>query len=257
VARSLASDSQNLGFQDLISAILNDSRLQSKFRQNYFYRQVLEHVDFNLGLKYLDRIQQLKVLEQSEIESWAKSDNFGKPRKYFFKNIGWASPTLLRYASVYSELANKFPMHELGTVAEIGIGYGGQARLITAKHPKVNYHFYDLPQVQILAHIFLDKTSARAEVHDLDITSVVEQEFDLVVSNYAFSELPRAVQLEYMEKVLVRAKHVYMIMNSGGSNLTGRGEGKLSCAELMSAIPGLQIQDEIPNSGVDNYVLFK
>ena len=94
-------------------------------------------------------------------------------------------------------------------------------------------------------------------MHDLDITSVVEQEFDLVVSNYAFSELPRAVQLEYMEKVLVRAKHVYMIMNSGGSNLTGRSEGKLSCAELMSAIPGLQIQDEIPNSGVDNYVLFK
>lgn len=256
-AEGLGSDSQNLGFQKLITRIVSSPRLQRKFRRNYKYRQVLEHVDYSLGLKYLSRINQLNQVDSTTIQFWAKTDSFGKPRKYHFKNIGWASPTLLRYSSVYSELAAIYPLNDFQSIAEIGIGYGGQARLIKSKHPKVAYHFYDLPPVYSLAQMFMDSSISSSDAIELNITKVVEQDFDLVISNYAFSELPKIIQYEYVEKVLSRAKHVYMIMNSGRSNLTGRNEGKLSCAELMSAIPGLQIKDEIPNSGEDNYVLFK
>ena len=50
-----------------------------------------------------------------------------------------------------------------------------------------------------------------------DITSQI---YSLVVSNFAFSELPKAIQIKYMEKVLWHSERGYLIMNLGGKNHT-------------------------------------
>jgi hypothetical protein len=44
--------------------------------------------------------------------------------------------------------------------------------------------------------------------------------FELAISNYAFSELPKVLQLRYITKVLSRAERLYMTMNSGTSGAT-------------------------------------
>ena len=45
-----------------------------------------------------------------------------------------------------------------------------------------------------------------------------ECNFDLVISNFAFSELPRALQIKYVEKVLSKSKRGYLVMNSGNDD---------------------------------------
>jgi hypothetical protein len=45
-------------------------------------------------------------------------------------------------------------------------------------------------------------------------------------------------------------------MNSGRSNITGRSEGKLSLNEIRNYIPNLQVKEEVPLTGPDNYIIY-
>jgi hypothetical protein len=80
--------------------------------------------------------------------------------------------------------------------------------------------------------------------------------WDLAISNYAFSELKRELQIEYLEKVLTKCNSGYMIMNSGRTNETGRSKGKLSINEIREYLPDSKVKEEIPLTGPDNYVLY-
>ena len=88
-----------------------------------------------------------------------------------------------------------------------------------------------------------------------DLRELPDKNWDLVISNYAFSELPKSLQLDYVEKVLTRSKRGFLIMNSGKSNISGFSKGKLTLKELEDLLPGVEILEEVPNTGPDNYVL--
>ena len=127
---SKLSDSEKLNYEFLVYKMTGNTRSLIRFRRNFFFRRILEHVSFKQGLAYYSRIRQLNVVQDKQIVSLAVSDLFGKPRRYFYKNIGLVSPTLLRYISVYSEIETMIGFRNINSVVEIGIGYGGQARVI-------------------------------------------------------------------------------------------------------------------------------
>jgi hypothetical protein len=218
---------------------------------------ILEHVSYRQGLDYLKRINKLGIVNNDSIIQLAKSDNFGDPWVYYYRDIGWASPTLLRYVSVYSEIETAIGFKSIDSIVEIGIGYGGQARVINELSHVSRYEFYDLRNVQKLAILFLEKVCPRFSPECLDIENVEHAVFDLVISNYAISELPIDVQKEYLDKVLKPSAHCYLIMNSGATNKTGRSSGKLSQEAFLTMLPRLKIQPEIPLTGPDNYVLIR
>jgi hypothetical protein len=118
----------------------------------------------------------------------------------------------------------------------------------------LSYSIFDLPNVQILIAKYLSAHEVDnvtfPDVHELDSLSS-----DLVISNYAFSELPRNLQEIYLNRILRYSKNGYLLMNSGRSNLTGRSIGKLSVQEITEAIPNVEILDEEPLTGPDNYLL--
>ncbi len=89
----------------------------------------------------------------------------------------------------------------------------------------------------------------------MDINDIKSKPYDLTISNYAFSELPYEVQKEYLEKILKKSKRGYMIMNSGRTNFSGRSTGKMTLKELNREIPTLEVREEYPKTGPDNYVL--
>ncbi len=251
------SDSQKVGYEENISKLISNSHQLGKFRRDFKYRMVLEHVSYWQGLSYQKRISELGYVEDRLIMKLASSDDFGSPRKYKYKNIGWISPTLLRYISVYSEIEQSIGFSGIKSVVEIGVGYGGQARVINHLSKIQDYSMYDLEGVQELALRFLRETSSDFAPTCLNIRKVEQSDYDLVISNYAISELPIHVQEEYLEKILKSSKHIYLIMNSGASNATGRSEGKLSQACFLERLPGLKIQSELPSTGPDNYVLLR
>ena len=251
------SDSQALGYDKLIGKFLNNSASRNRFRRNFHYRMILEHVNYKQGCAYLNRILELGIVDLDRIKLLAKTDFVGGPRRYYYDQIGWVSPTLLRYISVYSEIEKSIGFKNIQSVVEIGIGYGGQARVIHDLAGVSSYSFYDLPDVQKLADYFLRATSTQLSPRNLDIHNVERGTFDLVISNYAVSELPAQVQREYLDKVITPATHCYMIMNSGASDVTRRSNGKLAQLDFVSSISGVAVEPEIPSTGPDNYVLIK
>jgi hypothetical protein len=89
----------------------------------------------------------------------------------------------------------------------------------------------------------------------MDIHALAPRKLDLLISNYAFSELPIQIQMNYMTKLINRASSGYMIMNSGIFNRTGRSEGKLPIHQLVGGLDNWRILDEKVPTGPDNYLL--
>jgi len=247
------SDSQGTYYENAISSILDNKGRLSKFRRIYNYREILEHVDYHLGKKYLERIRLLEPSLLSQVYLFQENDNFGSPRIYKYQGIGRISPTTLRYIYTAAEMRKLFGVGNAGRIAEIGAGYGGQASILHKLGWFSSYSIFDLESAQRLIAIYLTKQG----VTRFTFPTLEESDstFDLVISNYAFSELPKNLQMFYLEKVILKSTHGYMQMNSGKFNLTKRSTGKLSVEELLRIIPNSRLLPENPLSGPDNYLL--
>lgn len=247
------SDSQETYYENAISSILEEKERLAKFRRVYNYREILEHVDYRLGKKYLERIRHLDSSLISQMNLFQENDNFGSPRMYRYPGIGRVSPTTLRYICTAAEMRKLFGVGNVGNIAEIGAGYGGQASILHKLGWFSSYSIFDLESAQRLIAIYLNKQG----VTHFNFPTLQESNssFDLVISNFAFSELPKDLQIVYLEKVILKSKRGFMQMNSGKFNLTKRSTGKLSVDELLSIIPNSRLLPENPLSGPDNYLL--
>ena len=78
--------------------------------------------------------------------------------------------------------------------------------------------------------------------------------WDLVISNYAFSELPKELQLNYFGKIISRSKFGYMTMNSGLNGQFGKIKN-MSQKELINKIENSSIKPESPCTGDNNYII--
>lgn len=250
------SDSDSTPYRNYVSKAIDSDSFFRKFRRNYSYRVILEHVDYELGKKYYEKLDLETIENYRENQRLLGLSKVGKPRTYYFKGIGWASPTVIRYLFVNQNLTKIFGLKGFENVAEIGVGFGGQ--LIVSRESCViqSYSIYDLPEVDNLVLKVLNFIGADlSDLHTESIQPVAAAEYDLVISNYAFSELPREVQLEYVNKVLCRSRFGYLTMNSGRENFTGRSTGKMSLTELIRSLPGSEVLEEDPLTGPDNYIL--
>ena len=250
------SDSQKSKYQETINDILKDENRFENFRRNKRYREILEHVSYALGKKYLNQINnrshQIRV--DVDWDTIKLNDSVGKPVLFRYPEIGRISPTTLRYTSVALEILELFGS-EIKTVAEIGAGYGGQARILDEFLDLEDYDCFDLPEVQNLIDRYIKVVQPKMRVGFPTLGNSDSKSWDLVISNYAFSELPYLVQEHYLKNVILKSKNGFMIMNSGRTNITGRSTGKHSVSDLLRIIPNSRICEEAPLTGPDNFIL--
>jgi len=232
---------------DSVIEILKSDESFDDFRRNQKYKSILEHVDENLALKYFNNIK--KSISEQEILNYCKAiNNSGNPLLIEINNKLY-SPTSLRYLNVAIDINSKFPNVSLKNVVEIGPGYGGQS-LILQKFFKIeNYHYVDLPDVNKLIEKFLDKNSIdfKPHFHTLD-TIDTDIDFDLVISNYAFSELPKSIQVDSINKIINNSKNGYFILN----NFYKYSLRYLTQKNYKTLIKNLEIHEEVPSSYVFN-----
>jgi len=250
---STRSDSELTSYLKLVKKGIAKKQ---KFRSYFGYRQILEHVTYAQGHLYLNRIHELNLVSNSEINLIPHLDLIGKPRIFIYPELGHKSPTTLRYFSVASELRKIFGTNLGENIAEIGAGFGGQAIVLDHLFNIQSTTIFDLPEVNTLISDFVGQFECKSKFQFKSEPEQLSHKIDFVMSNYAFSELPRELQLSYITKLLALSPKGYMIMNSGKSNLTGRSNGKVTFEELKAAIPGLQLGPEIPKTGPDNYVVY-
>ena len=248
------SDSDNGDYISTILDILKNQYKFNNFKRNYFYKKIIEHVSVEQGQLYLNLLLQRNddTLEKA-IKTALISDDLGNPEKFLYDTCNFPlSPTTLRYVKVASDLKNMFGK-KIGNIAEIGCGYGGQAlvndQLLDLKFVKL----FDLPIVNELIDRYLNANIFRSAYKTTTINNEIASEYDLVMSNYAFSELPRELQIIYIDKVISKSKKGYLTMNSGLSGT--RSIGKLSLADLREQLPKFEVFEEEPLTSPHNYII--
>lgn len=251
----IRSESDNGLYIRAVRNALISHRAFSSFKKQPQYRKILEHVSPESGASYLnllideapdliDRIDELKV-----------NDLIGGASRCRFPGVGLISPSTLRYIKVASDLRRFFGIAAGWRIAEIGVGYGGQLLVADRVLTFSEYHLFDLPPVLELASKYLECHLLRGtyQAKTLNQHEGVT-DYDLVISNYAFSELPSKLQLAYLTKVISKAKRGYMTMNSGTSESLFSGD-KLSLAQLKDHLPPFEVHPETPLTCPGNYLI--
>lgn len=191
------------------------------FRRNEIYNLILEHMSKEQGQEYLDILVKSPSFDKvfKNLPLYLNNDTVGKPRVYDYNingNIYSVSPTTLRYIKVLTDLIDLFDMSSIQSVAEIGVGYGGQCRIICQSTGIDCYYLIDLPEALGLTKRFLGKLNGLSNINFIDGTSLNERavdSHDLVISNYAYSELSRVIQKGYWDNVVSKALHGYFTWN--------------------------------------------
>ena len=222
----------------------------SNFRRCHEYRLILEHVTKKFGKKYL----LIALRNESALEYYRRikvQNDLGNPVMLKFKGIGHSSPTTLRYLKVLIQILEIFGKLDDKIICEIGGGFGGQAHAIAVNQSVKSYILYDLPPVLELNKKFLGAIGTLDRFEFIDGRDPTERSSDLLISNYAFSELTRDVQLMYLERVVLKARSGYITWNE----LSYRELGGLSVEELLSKIPDSFLIPEDPLTYPNNVII--
>lgn len=201
-----------------------DDNVFKSFKSNPNYMWVLEHVSYGQGLVYLEEIIKDQEVSLDNMRAFATNDNIGLPVTYPYNEINMKiSPTTLRYVKVLSDLIKYFKSLDGLNIVEIGGGYGGQCKIIHDVFRPASYTMIDLPEVLLLTDKYLKKHNINAKMEDKNH----DVHYDLLISNYAFTEFSREHQLSYLD-VIHRSSGGYITCN-----FVDLGD-KLSKKEILS-----------------------
>jgi putative sugar O-methyltransferase len=255
--QAIRSDSDNGRYIAFVEQANNSYKIFSQFKQYPAYQEILEHVSEDDGTRYLEILKKNAPDFLVAIDKFKINDLVGNPTKFEYPCIGSISPTTLRYVKVASDLRTLFGNSIGSRVAEIGVGYGGQLLVLDQIFAIREYSLFDLPPVLELTSKYLESHILSLSYRTLTLNQASTNEnYDFVMSNYAFSELPKAVQLKYLEKVLANASKGYMTMNSGLKDSAAvDGDNKLSLEELRDLLPPFEIIEEEPYTSPKNYII--
>jgi putative sugar O-methyltransferase len=183
----------------------------STFRRNPDYTAILEHVNEEQGREYL-RLARDAGLSNEQLEDGARNDRIGDPATIAIGNMQ-ISPTTLRYLKVATDISHSFGTLDGARVAEIGVGYGGQCRILDGRQRLESYTLIDMKPVLGLAEAYLSHFALRCAVRFKTMNELAVEKFDLIISNYAVTELAREVQIRYFEKVIDGSSRGYVTYN--------------------------------------------
>lgn len=242
------------GYAEFCKLASVDEQLFASFKRHPAYTPILEHVSFQQGLEYLSIFQEVTPEYFCFLESFRLNDRIGNPEVFNYGDFGFFSPTTLRYMKVISDLKIHFGSLDDKDVIEIGGGYGGQCFVLSKVCKFRSYTIVDLPEVIPLIRKYLDLLGVD------HVTCVSPDEFwgknvyDLVISNYAFSECFRDMQNFYMNKILLRSRCGYLTCNNDPSF-----KGIMAKEELINQFKFSDIDccefSEKPLTGPNNYFL--
>lgn len=244
------SDTDN--FKNFCKKSSTDDLVFSTFKQNPIFTEILEHTTYQQGLDYISEINKNTKIEMSLIEKFKGNDLQGSPTLYeYVSPYGSISASTIRYIKILNDLILNFGSLDDMKIIEIGCGYGGQSKIIQDQFKPKKYSFVDLPEVNLLIEKYLSKFQY-TNLEFLDFKNLPTQSYDLVISNYAFTECTIELQDLYLEKIIKQSKHGYIIGNDIGEHFGIRNYKK---EDLKKIIPNSEIFEELPKTHQNNYLL--
>lgn len=183
-----------------------------RFRHQPVYTGVVETVPPADGAAYITVALRNDPSVASHLDEFRRNDAVGAPMVCQYGPIGGFAPTTLRYVQTATDLKRLFGSLDGMRVVEIGGGYGGQCRILHALNRIASYTIVDLPESLDLAKRYLGEFGVpNVTFAPPDQDSFPN--FDLLISNYAYSELDKATQDLYFDRIVSRSRHGYMMYN--------------------------------------------
>ncbi|MFM7364487.1 MAG: putative sugar O-methyltransferase [Cuspidothrix sp.] len=218
-----------------------DYSIFRNFRQNEIYNLALEHDSFEQGLEYLEATQKSGSNVLSNINEFRKNDVIGNPRVFDYKEIGTIAPPTLRYIKILSDLESEFGTLDNFNICEIGVGYGGLCRIVSSYFNIKTYTLVDLKPVLQLAQRYLDHYPLNTTVIYKTMNELQRNSYDLIISNYALTEIRREIQEVYLDKVVLPAQRGYITYNE----INPEDFNSYTKEELIDLIPHIKIKEEV------------
>jgi putative sugar O-methyltransferase len=246
---SISDDNNYPNFCELAAT---NSKIFETFRRNQNYTKILEHVTKHEGEIYLKIINDNHPELLDNVEKYKINENIGTPIKYQY-SIGEFSPTTIRYVKVLGDLIDEFGDLSDLDIIEIGCGYGGQCKIILDNFNVKSYTLVDLEPALKLTKVFLEK--AGVDTSKLSFKTMGElnvNNYDLFISNYAFTECTKTIQLEYFDKAIKNSKMGYITANfiNDFFNLD-----YMKKDELLSSIQNSYTIEEKPKTHENNIII--
>jgi hypothetical protein len=233
-----------------------DSNDISSFKYNSIYRVILEHLSPELGLQFLNCINNKTNISMDVVKEFCElNDKVGTPilAPYSF---GLASPSSLRY--IYQShliLSNISTLYTDVNIIELGGGYGGLCLALkffaSDYNVKINsYTIIDLYEITRLQRMYHNEHGVK------DVTYVDAMTYgsripalpnSFLVSNYCYSELSLEDRQTYDIHLLPKINAGFMAWNNRASG-----------AEVLKNFNVVE-NPEVPNTNhmfMNKYVYF-
>ncbi len=180
------------------------------FKSHPAYRHVLEHVSMEEGHQYLDEIE---IDYKDKLDEIKENDLYGTPIQCSYDGIGMISPTTVRYLKNTSDIVNKFGT-SFDSIVEIGGGYGGLCKVLSSFVKFEQYLLLDLEECNMLSRKYLSLFDLPTMSYQAEEIVDVDDNFDLLISNYALSECNRETQMMYIERFVKKSDKFYLMHNN-------------------------------------------
>lgn len=236
---------------DCLRATSDDAAFEN-FRRLPGVRSIVENVLPEQGERYLAAANTKSLVENGE---FMRNDVYGNPEMTTYHRIGRMSPTTIRYIKILGEIVQLFGDLYGKRIVEVGVGYGGQCRILDGSMGyvgRMDYTLVDLEPVLGLAKKYLSRFSPpmRSRLTFKTLEQLDDEgPFDLFISNYALSELPREVQDVYIEKLAKKSRNGYVIF----SDVAGHRPAYTS--DELASILGAESKLEQPSENDANRLL--
>ena len=193
-------------------AYQNDESFRT-FKRNHSYNGILEHVSEEQGSLYLDYLEKNFPLFMWDMDKFKKNDIYGEPRLSNYAKTGEISPSTLRYIKVLADLKSIFGNLNGKKIIEIGGGYGGQCFVSSQVFDFSEYSIVDLDDPLLLTDRYLNTLDTSHRLININEVEKLDETFDLVISNYAYSEVDKELQDLYWNKIIKNSRNGYFTLN--------------------------------------------
>lgn len=187
-----------------------------------------------------------KLLATPDIPKYVKAcDTIGAPP---LTENGYSTYTL-RCLYTMRDIIKNFGSLDDKNIVEIGGGHGGLCHMMTVAG--INYKSYtliDLPTVNLLARRYLEMAGVMRGVKYMSSEEIMPRKYDIVISEYSFSELDVKGQNYYIEQVMKYCQKAYLVMN-----IWHKESKEETKRRLMKVFQRIEEYPEEPESKYPNY----
>ena len=201
-------------YAEICREAVEDNKVFAKFKQDPRYTAILEHVSPEHGGRYIERIMEYE-LNDAMIDEFKDNDDLGGANRVDYgEPFGKVSPSTLRYITNALDISYFFGEGELNKIVEIGGGYGGLCKVMSSFIKFDQYLLLDLEECNLLSRKYLSHFSLPTISHRAEEIDEIDENFDLLISNYALSECDRETQMMYIEKFVKKSNKFYVMHNN-------------------------------------------